>query len=116
MTVIEGGGSECIKCNSYRVYQGECKDCGTDQKKWYRENMLSNLKQYGFKKSFFFNKWTFGDLVVKPYKESTNMKLFIDGEEKIINHYGNYDSFEKFMDRLIGKQNKRNLIIDEILK
>jgi hypothetical protein len=34
----------------------------------------------------------------------------------VINQYGDYKSFEKFMDNLIGKSNKRNLIIEEILK
>jgi hypothetical protein len=116
MTTWEGP-SGCIKCNSYRVYKDECQDCGTVQKQWYKENMISNLKQYGFKKSFFFNKWVLGDLVAKPSsKDNSNMKIIIDGETKTINQYGNYKSFEKFMDNLIGKSNKRNLIIEEILK
>jgi hypothetical protein len=117
MTTWEGP-SGCIKCNSYRVYKDECQDCGTVQKQWYKENMISNLKQYGFKKSFFFNKWVLGDLVAKQHKDSlsTNMVIEIDGELKVINQYGNYKSFEKFMDNLIGKSNKRNLIIEEILK
>ena len=140
--MISEGPSNCIKCNSYRLYKGECQYCGTNQKKWYKENMISNLKQYGFKKSFFSNKWTLGDLVVKPYKDdvsfgsspkgygfgiwignkvrnggilSNNMVIEIDGDLKLINQYGDYKSFERFMDNLIGKNNKRNLIIEKIL-
>lgn len=43
------------------------------------------------------------------------MEIEIDGELKTINKYGNYKSFEVFMDNLIGKNNKRNLIIEKIL-
>lgn len=109
------GDSGCVKCQSYRVYKDECQACGTNQKEWYKENMISNLKQYGFKKSFLFNKWTLGDLVVKARKDSSNMEIKIDGELKTINQYGDYKSFERFMDNLIGKNNKRNLIIEKIL-
>ena len=121
--MFQEGAKMCVKCNSYRVYKDECQDCGTIQKQWYKENMLSNLKQYGFRKSFFFNKWTLGDLVVKQHKKyyvNNCLQLFmvieIDGELKVINQYGDYKSFEKFMDKLIEKSNKRNLIIGEILK
>jgi len=115
--MFQEGPSNCFKCSSYRLYRGECLDCGIIQVKWCKENILSNLKKYGFKKSFLSNKWVLGDLVVTQHKDvlSKNMVIKINGELKVINKYGDYKSFQRFMDKLIGAANKRNLIIDKIL-
>lgn len=109
------GTSGCIKCNSYRIYKKECQVCGTNQTEWYRNNMISNLEMYGFKKSFFFKKWKLGDLVVKPKKDTTNMLLIVDGKELLLNLYGDYKYFKKSLDGLLGKANIRNIKIDKVL-
>ena len=112
---IEGGGPDCYKCGSWKVYSDTCSDCKTNQTEWLRNNILENIKQFGFKKSFFTRKWKYQDIVLESIPNTTNMKFKLNGEYILLNYYGRFEDFKKNLERKLGKRNIRSMKLKNFL-
>jgi GTP-binding protein Era len=66
-----------------------------------QNNILENIKQFGFKKSFFTRKWKYQDIVLESIPNTTNMKFKLNGEYILLNYYGNFEGFKKDLERKI---------------
>lgn len=117
MVDMEDGTPDCVSCKSYRVYKGKCESCGTVQKEWYKKNMIENLEKYGFKKSFFFKKWNYKDMIIaKPIKGSTNMLFTFGDKEIVFMSYGSFNMVKLRIDNILSdKKTRRNVLIDNLL-
>jgi hypothetical protein len=105
----------CEKCLSYRVYRDECMSCG-DRYTFFEKNIIDNIEKYGFRRVFPFNIWKLGNIRIKSIKYSTNMTLRIKGRPDIlINRYGDFIYFKKYLDRIIGIETSRNITINKLL-
>jgi hypothetical protein len=80
-----------------------------------RNNILENIKQFGFKKSFFTRKWKYQDIVLESIPNTTNMKFKLNGEYILLNYYGNFEGFKKDLERKIGKKNIRSMKLKNFL-
>jgi hypothetical protein len=71
---------------------------------------------YGFKKLELFNIWKLGNIRVKSIKKSTNMTIIVKNKpEIIINRYGDFTYFKPYLDKIIGIENKRDIVLNKIL-
>lgn len=112
---MDGGGPDCYKCGSCYVNNDTCSDCKTNQTEWLRNNILENIKQFGFKKSLFTRKWKYQDIVLESIPNTTNMKFKLNGEYILLNHYGTFENFKKDLVRKLGKKNIRSMKLKNFL-
>jgi hypothetical protein len=106
----------CQKCDSYRIYKDECLDCGYKDD-FFKNNIINNIEKYGFKKLELFNIWKLGNIRVKSIKKSTNMTIIVKNKpEIIINRYGDFTYFKPYLDKIIGIDNKRDIVLNKLLK
>jgi ribosomal protein L37E len=106
----------CVKCDSYRIHKDECLYCGYKDN-FFRDNIISNIEKYGFKKVMLFDIWKLSNIRIKPDKgSSSNMILRVKGNtDIIINRYGDFKHFKPYLDNLIGIDKLRNIVINNIL-
>lgn len=114
--LIEGISSNCQKCDSYRIYNGVCTHCGTNQLVYKRQKMVDNLLKYGFKEikpsgvfTFFdkfvdkkrLPKYEYFGIIATHNNDSASMTFHIDDYEIIFNNHGDYDYIKPLLDKLL---------------
>lgn len=129
--IVEGGSPSCENCNSYRIYNGVCTSCGTNQLVYKRHKMVDNLLKYGFEEikpsgifTFFdrFNdkkrlsKYNYNGIIATHINESPNMTFHIDEDEIIFDIHGDYKYVkEKLDDILKSKEVQREIKLKQLL-
>ncbi len=113
--IMEGGGPDCYKCGSWTINNDTCSDCKTNQTEWLRNNILENIKQFGFKKSFFTRKWKYQDIVLESIPNTTSMKFKLNGEYILLNYYGRFEDFKKNLEQKLGKKTIRSMKLKNFL-
>lgn len=130
--MIEGGPSTCEKCDSYRIYNGVCTSCGTNQLVYKRKKMVDNLLKYGFKEikpsgifTFFdklidkkrLSKYEYSGIIATHINDSANMTFHIDGDEITFNSHGDYKYVKEDLDKILqSKEVQREIKLKQLLR
>ena len=131
MMIVEGGDPTCEKCNSYRIYNGVCTACGTNQLVYKRQKMVDNLLKYGFEEikpsgifTFFdrftdkkrLSKYNYNGIIATHINDSPNMTFHIDDDEVIFNSHGDYKYVKEKLDKLLqSKEVQREIKLKKLL-
>ena len=131
MMVTEGGSPTCEKCDSYRIYDGVCTACGTNQLVYKRQKMVDNLLRYGFEEikpsgifTFFdkftdkkrLSKYNYNGIIATHINDSANMTFHIDDDEVIFYNHGDYKYVKEKLDKLLqSKEVQREIKLKQLL-
>lgn len=131
MMVEEIGSQNCEKCYSYRIYNGVCTACGTNQLVYKRQKMVDNLLRYGFEEikpsgifTFFdkfidkkrLSKYNYNGIIATHINDSANMTFHIDDDEVIFYNHGDYKYVKEKLDKLLqSKEVQREIKLKKLL-
>lgn len=141
--IIDGGYTQCPRCSANMYEFPKCDRCGTDYDDYKNQEMINNLKRFGFEEVVEYHsqnliqrlfespkvkdtylKW--GKIIARRHSNPSNRVMYFETKPiGIFNHYGDYENVERALkhflweymqeNELYIKSQKREQLINQIL-